>query len=108
MCVRRQIGKGVVFFKSGLIEDVIAELAIRTVWDTSKHPHWLVFEVENGIQIRQDQYKVAQHLIDNPGDVVQLNMGLGKVSFMLKIALLLSLYCFIPVSPHLFILIRQE
>ncbi|KAL3776350.1 hypothetical protein ACHAW5_003524 [Stephanodiscus triporus] len=51
------------FFKSGLIEDVMAELAIRTVWDTSKHPHWLVFEVENGIQIRQDQYKVAWRML---------------------------------------------
>ncbi len=30
--------------------------------------------------IRPDQYKVAQHLIDNPGDIIQLNMGLGKVS----------------------------
>ena len=53
---------------------------------TSDYPFWLVFEVENDLQIRQDQYKVAQHLIDNPGDVIQLNMGLGKVSFM-------SLYC---------------
>ena len=89
------------FSKSGFIEGVMTELDIRTVWDTSKHPYWLVFEVENGIQIRQDQYKVAQHLIDNPGDVIQLNMGLGKVSF--KITSLRSYCCFVSFSPLLYL-----
>ena len=37
-----------------------------------------VFEVEQQIRIRPQQYKVAKHLIDHPGDIVQLNMGLGK------------------------------
>jgi len=89
------------FSKSGSIEEVMTELDIRTVWDTSKHPFWLVFEVENGIQIRPDQYKVAQHLIDNPGDVIQLNMGLGKVSF--KITSLRSYCCFVSFSPFLYL-----
>jgi hypothetical protein len=89
------------FSKSGSIEEVMTELDIRTVWDTSKHPCWLVFEVENGIQIRPDQYKVAQHLIDNPGDVIQLNMGLGKVSF--KITSLSSYCCFVSFSPLLYL-----
>jgi hypothetical protein len=79
----------------------MTELAIRTVWDTSMYPCWLVFEVENGIQIRPDQYKVVQHLIDNPGDVVQLNMGLGKVSF--KITSLRSYCCFVSFSPILYL-----
>jgi len=74
------------FFRSESVEENITELNVKTVWDTGEHPFWLVFEVENGLQIRQDQYKVAQHLIDNPGDFIQLNMGLGKVSFM-------SLHC---------------
>lgn len=89
------------FSKSGFIEGVMTELDIRTVWDTSKYPCWLVFEVENGIQIRPDQYKVAQHLIDNPGDVIQLNMGLGKVSF--KITSLRSYCCFVSFSPLLYL-----
>ena len=89
------------FSKSGFIEGVMTEFDIRTVWDTSKYPCWLVFEVENGIQIRPDQYKVAQHLIDNPGDVIQLNMGLGKVSF--KITSLRSYCCFVSFSPLLYL-----
>ena len=94
------------FAMSGFIEGVMMELDIRTVWDTSKHPYWLVFEVENGIQIRQDQYKVAQHLIDNPGDVIQLNMGLGKVSF--KITSLYSYILFLSHCCHFFTWLRQE
>lgn len=35
---------------------------------------WLVFEAEGQIQIRPIQHKVATHLLDNPGAVVQLNM----------------------------------
>ena len=68
------------FFDMGSLEEVMTEIGVETVWDSCMHPYWLVFEVENEIQIRQEQYKVAQHLIDNPGNVIQLNMGLGKVS----------------------------
>lgn len=67
---------------SGSTDDIVKELETKTLWDTSKHPYWLVFEVEHRLMIRQDQYKVAQHLINNPGDIIQLNMGLGKVSFL--------------------------
>ena len=64
----------------GTYEDVVKELETKTIWVPAEHPYWLVFEVENAIMIRQEQYKVAKHLIDNPGHVLQLNMGLGKVS----------------------------
>ena len=93
------------FSKSGFIEGVMTELDIRTVWDTSKYPCWLVFEVENGIQIRPDQYKVAQHLIDNPGDVIQLNMGLGKVSFIITSYVIIAALSH---SRHFFTWLRQE
>ena len=68
------------FFRLGCLDEMMRELETKTVWDVTLHPYWLIFEAENGIQIRQEQYKVAQHLIGNPGDVIQLNMGLGKVS----------------------------
>ena len=62
----------------GAMEEVLSELNTVTRWDAKVHPYWLVFEVENSIQIRQEQVKVVQHLINNPGHVIQLNMGLGK------------------------------
>lgn len=81
LCVYEdKLGRLVSFFRSGSLDEMTREIDTVTIWDTAKHPYWLIFEVENGIQIRQEQYKVAQHLIDNPGDVIQLNMGLGKVS----------------------------
>ncbi|KAL7472894.1 hypothetical protein ACHAXS_014340 [Conticribra weissflogii] len=64
---------------SASTDELLRELHTETVWDTDKNPAWLVFEVENMLQIRQVQYKVAQHLIDHPGDVMQLNMGTGKL-----------------------------
>lgn len=74
--------------RKGADDEVMKELETKSVWNAHEHPFWLVFEVENGITIRQEQYHVAQHLIDNPGDVIQLNMGAGKVSlcqpFMLE------------------------
>ncbi|KAL7553023.1 hypothetical protein ACHAWF_016264 [Thalassiosira exigua] len=74
--------------ESGATDDFVKELDIVTIWDTAKHPYWLVFEVENAITIRQEQYKVAQHLIDHPGDIIQLNMGLGKTRVILPMLVL--------------------
>ena len=65
----------------GTAEDIMKELDTKTIWNPNDHPYWLVFEVENAIMIRQEQYKVAHHLIYHPGNVLQLNMGLGKVRF---------------------------
>jgi Protein of unknown function (DUF3638) len=60
--------------------EILNEIASYRIWDTTKYPAWLVFEVENGIQIRPEQFVVARHLLNHPGHIVQLNMGLGKVS----------------------------
>jgi hypothetical protein len=54
------------------------ELRIVRNWDPSQHPAWLVFEVEHRLQIWPEQALVAKHLINNAGDIVQLNMGMGK------------------------------
>lgn len=41
-----------------------------------------------GLQIRPDQAEVARHMIDNPGDIVQLNMGEGKTRVILPLLVL--------------------
>lgn len=69
-------------------EALAEELGNRRMWDPSLQPAWLAFEVLQGIEIRQRQAVVAQHILDNPGRkgvspddrgaVLQLNMGEGK------------------------------
>ncbi|KAI9190530.1 uncharacterized protein BJ171DRAFT_482966, partial [Polychytrium aggregatum] len=49
---------------------------------------WLAFEVEQGIQIRREQYQMAKHLIENPGSISQLNMGLGKTRVIVPMMIL--------------------
>ena len=66
----------------------IQELIAVREWDIHQHPYWLVFEAEQGIRIRPEQYKVAHHLIQNSGDAVQLNMGLGKTRVILPMLIL--------------------
>lgn len=57
-------------------------------WDVTKHTQWLVFEAEGQIQIRPAQHRVAEHLISNPGSIVQLNMGEGKTRVILPMLVL--------------------
>jgi len=91
LCVYEDKLHRLIFFvKTNSTEDVMKELDTVTLWSASDHPYWLVFEVENGIQIRQEQYKVAKHLIDNPGNIIQLNMGLGKTRVILPMLVLYS------------------
>lgn len=57
-------------------------------WDVQAHPEWLVFEIEGGLQIRPVQYQVAKKLVDDPGSMVQLNMGEGKTRVILPVLIL--------------------
>ena len=57
-------------------------------WAAKQHPQWLVFEVEQRLQIRRVQYLVAQFFIDNPGSTTQLNMGEGKTRVILPMLVL--------------------
>ena len=59
------------------------ELAVRREWTACEHPLWLVFEVENRLQIRQVQYRTAKHLMDHSGALAQLNVGEGKTRVIL-------------------------
>ncbi len=63
---------------SAIKKDIKSELLVTRVWSASEHPQWVAFEMEGALQIRPAQYAIAQAVIDNPGAVVQLNMGLGK------------------------------
>jgi hypothetical protein len=84
---------------------------VHRTWDVTRHPRWLVFEVEGRLQIRPLQQQIAQTLIDNPGAVVQLNMGEGKTRVILPMLALhwadgqhvVSVWCLpaaCPVSKH--------
>jgi hypothetical protein len=46
------------------------------------------FKVENGLQIRNEQYSMARHLLDRPGTVSQLNMGSGKTRVVMPMLVL--------------------
>lgn len=63
-------------------------MQVKRTWDPLKHLKWLAFEVDSGLQIRPAQANVALHMIDNPGDIVQLNMGEGKTKVILPLLLL--------------------
>jgi hypothetical protein len=57
-------------------------------WSVQEYPQWLVFEVEQQLQIRKIQVVVAQHLIRNPASIAQLNMGEGKTRVILPMLVL--------------------
>eukprot|EP00965_Chrysotila_dentata_P000285 9095-Pleurochrysis_carterae.AAC.1 len=57
-------------------------------WSVREHPQWLVFEVEQRVQIRRTQHLVARFCIDNPGAITQLNMGEGKTRVILPMLVL--------------------
>jgi len=57
-------------------------------WSVTQHPQWLVFEVEQQLQIRRMQYCVAKYCIDTPGAITQLNMGEGKTRVILPMLVL--------------------
>ena len=74
---------------SGGSEDLTRELQnLGRSWSVEEHPEWLVFEVEQRLQIRHVQYVIAQFLMDNPGTTTQLNMGEGKTRIIIPMLLL--------------------
>lgn len=61
---------------------------MHRTWDVAQHPQWLVFEAEGQLQIRPAQHWIANHLIENPGAITQLNMGEGKTRVILPMLVL--------------------
>lgn len=75
--------------RSGNVRQLTRELLeTGRKWDVAKNPEWLVFEVEQQIQIRGVQYSVAKFCAENPGAITQLNMGEGKTRVILPMLLL--------------------
>jgi len=73
----------------GSVEELERELQeVGREWDVQQHPQWLVFEVEQQLQIRKVQYRVAHFLTEHPGAITQLNMGEGKTRVILPMLLL--------------------
>ncbi|GFH47532.1 hypothetical protein CTEN210_04007 [Chaetoceros tenuissimus] len=64
------------------------ELYSNRSWSVRDHPYWLVFEAEQGIRIRPEQYEIVNHLIHSNGSIVQLNCGLGKTRVILPMLIL--------------------
>jgi hypothetical protein len=67
---------------------IVQEIRCTRKWPTAEHPEWLVFEVENRLQIRPQQYDVAARCIKNPGAILQLNMGEGKTRVIVPMLVL--------------------
>ncbi|EEY58354.1 uncharacterized protein PITG_01010 [Phytophthora infestans T30-4] len=67
---------------------LVDELFNVRQWQSVDFPYWLAFEVEGRLQIRHEQFVVAQHLINQPGTVCQLNMGRGKTRVILPMLFL--------------------
>jgi Protein of unknown function (DUF3638) len=59
---------------------LLSELTCVRKWRPSKYPKWIAFEVEQCLQIRPDQYSIVEQLLNTPGGIFQLNMGLGMLS----------------------------
>lgn len=75
--------------RSGNEQELIMELQeTGREWDVLQHPEWLVFEVEQQLQIRNLQYSEAKFCMENPGAITQLNMGEGKTRVILPMLLL--------------------
>eukprot|EP00899_Mesostigma_viride_P028443 jgi/Mesvir1/8784/Mv02694-RA.1 len=89
MCVLEdKVARLLAYATSGDHLLLLQELEVFREWDVREHPHWLVFEAENGLQIRPKQHAVARHMIENPGSIVQLNMGEGKTRVILPMLVL--------------------
>lgn len=57
----------------------------RETWNPQQYPEWLLFELEQDINIRKVQAEVAFHMANqrNENYVTQLNMGEGKSSVII-------------------------
>jgi hypothetical protein len=68
--------------------EIMEEIKTVRQWSPWNHVNWLVFEVEQQLQIRPYQYSIVKQLLDNDHSMVQLNMGLGKTSVLVPMLIL--------------------
>ncbi|CAE8648543.1 unnamed protein product, partial [Polarella glacialis] len=89
LCVLEDKFKRIRAYAVGAVTPLLLqELLVTRQWEVRRHPQWLVFEVEGRLQIRPTQYIVAMKLIEDPGAVVQLNMGEGKTRVIVPMLVL--------------------
>eukprot|EP01050_Picozoa_sp_SAG11_P004954 SAG11_NODE_331_length_10659_cov_4.512689_3_plen_733_part_00 len=72
-------------------QELQRELQVTREWSVCEYPQWLVFEVEQRLQIRNVQYEVAKSLMNKTtktGAITQLNMGEGKTRVILPMLIL--------------------
>lgn len=89
---------------------VVKELLLRRRWSSKDYPEWLVFELEQGIQIWNEQYDIIAHLLRQSSmdrtetaseNICQLNMGLGKTRVVIPCLILALTKAGAEVSPAL-------
>ena len=89
LCVlEEKLKRCISFATNDSTEQLMRELLCVRTWSPQEHPLWLAFELDQNIQIRPEQYQLAQHLLDNPGSISQLNMGLGKTRVVIPMLIL--------------------
>lgn len=74
--------------RQGNDSEWLQEMRCVRNWDPVMHQRWLVFEVEQMLQIRPKQYITIKRLLDNPGSAIQLNMGQGKTRVLVPMLIL--------------------
>ena len=80
------------FWKQIVLNNILS----NRVWDASKRPYWIAYEVEQRIQIRPAQYRIATFLIERENRTTQLNMGLGKTRVIIPMMILHFLFDVFP------------
>jgi hypothetical protein len=73
-----KLSRCLVYLKSNSKDMLIQELKFVRIWSVSEYPLWLIFELDGGIQIREEQYELMQRVLKTNGAISQLNMGSGK------------------------------
>lgn len=64
------------------------EVGVKRVYNVLVYPRWLVYEAEQGLQIRQQQVHVVEHLLKGNGVNLRFNMGEGKTAVLVPLMLL--------------------
>lgn len=64
------------------------EILVKSKWDPKENPLWLLFEVENELKIRNEQYELIEQILSEPDTISQLNMGLGKTKVVMPCLIL--------------------
>lgn len=100
-----KVGRLQMLCREGDSQGIKRELGIMREWGPSRYPAWLVFEVEHCIHIWPEQSALAMHLIENTGDIVQLNMGFGKTRVIIpSLVLHFAFHCTDSSTPRINIL----